>query len=161
MKRSNVIGIAAAAAVIILAVVLISWYLDRRAPMLIQGTVECTSYKASSKIPGRIDALKVRQGDKVEKGQLLYVLSTPELNAKLQQAEAVRSAAKAIDDKALAGARSQQIEAAPQLREEGKAPPPGLEPEEDPLEEVLSALRRAEHAPLVGYRRTRARVAVI
>ena len=35
MKRNNVIGIAAAAAVIILAVVLISWYLDRRVPMLI------------------------------------------------------------------------------------------------------------------------------
>ena len=71
MKRSNVIGILAAAAVIVLSVVLISWYLTKRTPTLIQGTVECTTYKASSKVPGRIDDMKVAQGDRVEKGQLL------------------------------------------------------------------------------------------
>ena len=81
MKRSNVIGILAAAAVIVLSVVLISWYLTKRTPTLIQGTVECTTYKASSKVPGRIDDMKVAQGDRVEKGQLLYTLSTPELEA--------------------------------------------------------------------------------
>lgn len=124
MKRSNVIGIAAAAAVIILAVVLISWYLDRRAPLLIQGTVECTTYKASSKVPGRIDAMKVAEGDRVEKGQLLYVLSTPELDAKLAQAEAVKSAAAALDAAAVAGARIQQIEAALNMWEKAQA---GLE----------------------------------
>ena len=89
MKRSNIIGIIAAAVVIIVSVVLISWYLRKTTPMLIQGTVECTTYKASSKVPGRIDDMKVSQGDRVEKGQLLYTLSTPELEAKLQQAEAV------------------------------------------------------------------------
>ena len=124
MKRSNVIGIAAAAAVIILAVVLISWYLDRRAPMLIQGTVECTTYKASSKVPGRIDQMKVEEGQQVEKGQLLYMLSTPELDAKLQQAEAVKSAAAALDAAAVAGARIQQIEAALNMWEKAQA---GLE----------------------------------
>ena len=97
MKRSNVIGILAAAAVIVLSVVLISWYLTKRTPTLIQGTVECTTYKASSKVPGRIDDMKVAQGDRVEKGQLLYTLSTPELEAKLRQAEAVKSAAAALD----------------------------------------------------------------
>ena len=124
MKRSNVIGIAAAAAVIILAVVLISWYLDRRAPMLIQGTVECTTYKASSKVPGRIDQMKVEEGQQAEKGQLLYMLSTPELDAKLQQAEAVQSAAAALDAAAVAGARIQQIEAALNMWEKAQA---GLE----------------------------------
>ena len=97
MKRSNIIGIIAAAVVIIVSVVLISWYLRKTTPMLIQGTVECTTYKASSKVPGRIDDMKVEQGDRVEKGQLLYTLSTPELEAKLQQAEAVKSAAAALD----------------------------------------------------------------
>ena len=95
MKRSNIIGIIAAAVVIIVSVVLISWYLRKTTPMLIQGTVECTTYKASSKVPGRIDDMKIAQGDRVEKGQLLYTLSTPELEAKLQQAEAVKSAASA------------------------------------------------------------------
>lgn len=124
MKRSNVIGILAAAAVIVLSVVLISWYLTKRTPMLIQGTVECTTYKASSKVPGRIDDMKVAEGDRVEKGQLLYTLSTPELDAKLQQAEAVKSAAAALDAAAVAGARIQQIEAALNMWEKAQA---GLE----------------------------------
>lgn len=77
MKRSNIIGIIAAAVVIIVSVVLISWYLRKTTPMLIQGTVECTTYKASSKVPGRIDDMKVSQGDRVEKGQLLYTRVQP------------------------------------------------------------------------------------
>lgn len=112
MKKINIFGILTAIIVIVIAIIALGWYLVKSEPIMIQGTVECTTYKASSKVPGRIDAMKVSQGEKVEKGQLLYVLSTPELNAKLQQAEAVRSAAKALDDKATAGARSQQIESA-------------------------------------------------
>ena len=124
MKRKNIIAIIAAAVVIILAVVLISRYLTKHTPMLIQGTVECTTYKASSKVPGRIDCMKVSQGEHIEKGQLLYVLSTPELDAKLQQAEAVKSAASALDAAAVAGARTQQIEAAQNMWEKAQA---GLE----------------------------------
>ena len=124
MKRNNVIGIVAAAAVIILSVALISWYLDKRTPMLIQGTVECTTYKASSKVPGRILDMKVEEGQRVEKGELLYTLSTPELDAKLRQAEAVKSAASALDQAAVAGARVQQIEAALNMWQKAQA---GLE----------------------------------
>ena len=124
MKRNNILGIIVAAVVIVLAVVLIGRYITRRTPMLIQGTVECTTYKASSKVPGRIAEMKVEQGDHVEKGQLLYVLSTPELDAKLQQAEAVKSAASALDAAAVAGARRQQVEAARNMWEKAQA---GLE----------------------------------
>lgn len=124
MKRNNLIGIIVAAALIVLTVILLSWYITRRTPMLIQGTVECTTYKASSKVPGRIDCMKVAQGDRVKEGELLYTLSTPELEAKLRQAEAVRSAASALDEATLAGARVQQIEAAMNLWERAQA---GLE----------------------------------
>ena len=95
-----------------LGVIFISWYLRKATPLYIQGTVECTTYKASSKVPGRIEEMKVEEGQHVTKGELLYTLSTPELEAKLQQAEAVKSAASALDQAALAGARIQQIEAA-------------------------------------------------
>ena len=121
MKKVNILGILIAVAIIVVAIIALGWYLVKSEPVLIQGTVECTSYKASSKIPGRIESMKVEQGQHVEKGQLLYVLSTPELNAKLQQAEAVRSAAKALDAKALAGARAQQIEAALNLWQKAQA----------------------------------------
>lgn len=124
MKRNNIVGIIVAAIVIVLTVIVVSWYITRRTPMLIQGTVECTTYKASSKVPGRIDCMKVKQGDRVERGELLYTLSTPELEAKLQQAEAARSAASALDEATLAGARIQQIDAAMNLWEKAQA---GLE----------------------------------
>lgn len=112
MKKINIFGILAAIAAVVIAIIALGWYLVKSEPVLIQGTVECTTCKASSKVPGRIAEMKVKQGERVEKGQLLYTLSTPELDAKLQQAEAVRSAAKALDDKVVAGARSQQIESA-------------------------------------------------
>ncbi|MEG2613903.1 MAG: efflux RND transporter periplasmic adaptor subunit [Alistipes sp.] len=121
MKKGNIIGIVLSVAVIIASVILLSWYLTKESPMLIQGTVECTTYKASSKVPGRIETMKVKQGDRVEKGALLYTLSTPELAAKLEQAEAVKSAASAMDRKAINGARVQQIEAALNMWEKAQA----------------------------------------
>ena len=121
MKKRNVIWLIIAVVVIIAVVALVGWYLKRSEPTIIQGTVECTTYKASSKIAGRIEEMKVEQGDHVTKGQLLYVLSTPELDAKLRQAEAVKSAATALDQKALAGARVQQIEAALNIWQKAQA----------------------------------------
>lgn len=121
MKKRNVIWLIIAVVVIIAVVALVGWYLKRSEPTIIQGTVECTTYKASSKIAGRIEEMKVEQGDHVTKGQLLYVLSTPELDAKLRQAEAVKTAATALDQKALAGARVQQIEAALNMWQKAQA----------------------------------------
>lgn len=121
MKKGNIIGIVVAAALIVVAVILVSRYIRRSTPTILQGTVECTTYKASSKIAGRIDDMKVEEGQHVEKGELLYTLSTPELDAKLMQAEAARSAAQALDQKALTGARSQQKEAALNLWQKAQA----------------------------------------
>ena len=121
MKKSNVIWLIIALIVIIAAVAAVGYYLKKSEPTIIQGTVECTSYKASSKIAGRIEEMKVEQGQQVTKGELLYVLSTPELDAKLRQAEAVKSAAAAMDEKALAGARKPQKEAALNMWQKAQA----------------------------------------
>lgn len=121
MKRVNILAIVLTAVAVIAAVVLTGWYLTKNAPVIIQGTVECTTYKASSKIAGRIEEMKVVQGQSVKQGELLYVLSTPELNAKLQQAQAARSAAYAMDEKALQGARAQQIDAALNMWQKAQA----------------------------------------
>ena len=106
---------------LIVTVALIGHWLKRSEPVILQGTVECTTYRASSKIAGRIAEMNLREGQRVTKGELLYTLSTPELNAKLQQAEAAKSAATALDQKALAGARAQQIEAARNLWQKAQA----------------------------------------
>lgn len=106
---------------LIIIVALIGYHLKHSEPIILQGTVECTTYRASSKIAGRIEKMNLHEGQHVTKGELLYTLSTPELNAKLQQAEAAKNAATALDQKALAGARIQQIEAARNLWQKAQA----------------------------------------
>lgn len=106
---------------LITTIVLVGYHLKRSEPIILQGTVECTTYRASSKIAGRIEKMNLHEGQHVTKGELLYTLSTPELNAKLQQAEAAKNAATALDQKALAGARIQQIEAARNLWQKAQA----------------------------------------
>ena len=105
----------------LIIVALVGYHLKHSEPIILQGTVECTTYRASSKIAGRIEKMNLHEGQHVTKGELLYTLSTPELNAKLQQAEAAKNAATALDQKALAGARIQQIEAARNLWQKAQA----------------------------------------
>ena len=106
---------------LIIIAALVGYHLKHSEPIILQGTVECTTYRASSKIAGRIEKMNLHDGQHVTKGELLYTLSTPELNAKLQQAEAAKNAATALDQKALAGARIQQIEAARNLWQKAQA----------------------------------------
>lgn len=112
MKKSNIIGLSIAIVIVIVAVSLISWFAIKPVPNIIQGEVEAQSYKISSKLAGRIEKMDVSEGQKVTKGEQLFVLSTPEVRAKLEQAEAVKKAASAQSNKVEAGARVQEIEAA-------------------------------------------------
>ena len=95
-----------------------------RATEIIQGQVEVTEYRVSSKVPGRILEIRVKEGDRVRKGDTLAILEAPDILAKQQQAEAVESAASALNDQARNGARQEQIQGAYQLWQQAKA---GLE----------------------------------
>ena len=124
MKKSNVIGMTVGIVLAIVAVSLIGWYAVKPVPTLIQGEVEVKSLKISSKLAGRIERLDVREGQSVKKGELLFVLATPEAQAKLRQAEAARNAAGAQSKKAARGARQGEIEGARNLWQKAEA---GLE----------------------------------
>ncbi len=108
MKNSTLIAISTACLLIVGMLLLINRRISRLAPKWIQGEICCTTYKASSKVAGRILQMAVSEGDRIEQGELLYTLSTPELDARLSQAEAVERAASALDRKALRGARPEQ-----------------------------------------------------
>lgn len=82
------------------------------APVRLQGQIESQQYSISSKVPGRIDQVYVRKGDDVKKGQLIFTLHSPEIEAKLEQAIAGQKAAGALAQEAENGAREQQIRAA-------------------------------------------------
>ncbi|MBE4591501.1 hypothetical protein BOO24_03875 [Vibrio navarrensis] len=81
-------------------------------PVRLQGMIEAQQYSISSKVPGRIDQVLVRKGDNVSKGQLVFTLHSPEIEAKLEQAKAGEKAAGALAQEAEKGARAQQIQAA-------------------------------------------------
>lgn len=88
---------------------------------IIMGQAEATQVRISGKVPGRIEAYRFNEGDKVKAGDTLVVLNTPEVLAKLQQAEAARSAAEAQSAKALKGARLQEITGAYEMWQKAKA----------------------------------------
>ncbi|KGK08554.1 HlyD family secretion protein [Vibrio navarrensis] len=81
-------------------------------PVRLQGMIEAQQYSISSKVPGRIDQVLVRKGDTVSKGQLVFTLHSPEIEAKLEQAKAGEKAAGALAQEAEKGARAQQIQVA-------------------------------------------------
>ncbi|MEC4113156.1 HlyD family secretion protein [Myroides pelagicus] len=108
--------------VVVIFIFMISiWYMAGEQPSYIQGQVEATQINVASKIPGRIDAIYVKEGDKVKEGQVLLQISTPEIDAKLAQAESVQQAAQAIDNKAKKGAREEEIQAAYNMWQQAKA----------------------------------------
>lgn len=77
------------------------------------GAVEAETLKASFKVPGKIEKLMVKEGDKVEKGQEIAVLDSTEISAKVVQAQGAYAAAKAQADEAQksVGMTSKQVEA--------------------------------------------------
>ena len=80
---------------VIVLVVIGSLYAFNSEPETIQGQADVTEYRVSSKVPARIAQLRVQEGDYVHKGDTLAILSAPEVQAKLQQAQGLESAAKA------------------------------------------------------------------
>jgi len=88
------------------------WLSFRPRPVVLEGEVEVTEIDVAAKLPGRVQSVAVRLGQTVRAGDLLFTLSSPEVEAKLTQARAARDAAGAVRRKAEAGARSQEVRAA-------------------------------------------------
>ena len=79
---------------------------------MIQGEAEATLFRVSSKVPGRIEKILVREGDTVEAGDTVAILEAPDVTAKLAQVRAIEQAAEALNEKVEQGARPQQKMAA-------------------------------------------------
>ncbi len=121
--RNIIIAIAGfVLAVVIVAV--IGYFALGREPEMIQGQVEVTEYRVSSKVPGRILKLLVQEGDYVHKGDTLAIIYAPDVQAKMTQAQSAEDAASALDEMARRGARSEQVAGAFQLMKQAEA---GLE----------------------------------
>ena len=76
---------------VIVAVAVIGTLSLKSEPETIQGQIEVAEYRVSSKVPGRILELRVKEGDYVNVGDTLAILDAPEVRAAfavLQQAKA-------------------------------------------------------------------------
>lgn len=91
---------------------------------IITGQVEVDEIRIAGKVPGRIAEFLVEEGQSVKEGDTLVRIYSPEVLAKLEQAEAAKVAAEAQNQKAIAGARKEQKEGAYELWQKAKA---GLE----------------------------------
>ena len=108
--------------IIIIAIIGLSiWFMNKPTQVTIQGQVDATQINVSPKIAGRLEQVLIKEGDMVKEGDLLAVLSTPELDAKLVQAESAKAAAEAQDKKAKKGTRTEQIQGAYNQWQQAKA----------------------------------------
>ena len=92
-----------------------------REPEIIQGQVEVSEYRVSSKVPGRILEIRVQEGDFVKVGDTLAIIDAPEVRAKMQQAQSAENAAAAMELMAQNGAREEQIRGAFNILQQAKA----------------------------------------
>ncbi len=115
-KKNYNLLIGVAALVIILIVISVVGYLvSRPQPVVIQGEAEATEYRVSGKVPGRIEEFRAEEGQTVHKGDTLVIIDSPEIRSKIREANAARAAATAQKDKAMHGARQEQITGAYEL----------------------------------------------
>ncbi len=105
--------------VIVIVIIIVNALLPN--PTILTGMVEATEIDVSSKIPGRIDSVVVSRGDHVVKGQLLFTIQSREVDAKVEQARALRDAAQAKYDMARNGARPEEREGAEKLFNQAQA----------------------------------------
>ena len=148
-QHNNILFAILGFAAVVIIVALIGFFALGRDPELIQGQVEVGEYRVSSKVPGRILEIRVKEGDYVKVGDTLAILDAPEVRAKMEQARSAEDAAAALELKAQNGARQEQIQGAYQLWQQAKA---GLEIAEKSYqriqrlfdEGVISAQKRDE-----------------
>ena len=119
-QRINTFIALAVLGVVIATVCIIGSITYGKTNEIMQGQMEATEYRVSSKIPGRIMEFRVKEGQKVKAGDTLAIIEAPEVMAKKAQAEAVKTAAVALSDKAEAGAREEQIQGAYELWQKAK-----------------------------------------
>jgi HlyD family secretion protein len=84
----------------------------KKEPVILQGEIEAKQLNIASKVPGRILEVAVKKGQKVKKGDFIFSIDSPEIDAKLAEATAARTAAFAQSKKAQKGAQTEDITAA-------------------------------------------------
>ena len=123
-QHNNIILATIGFAAVVVVVGAIGFFTFGRTPDVIQGEVEVSEYRVSSKVPGRILELRVPKGGNVNVGDTLAIPDAPDIEAKRYQAVSAEDAASALSEMADKGARREQVRGAFEVWQQAKA---GLE----------------------------------
>ena len=121
-KENRKLMIAMGGVVLAVAILAIIGFLFINKPgEILQGQAEATSVRVSGKLPGRVTEFFVKEGDMVHKGDTLVHIHSSLVEAKLEQARAMETAAQAVDRKVDAGTRKQIIQSAYDVWQQAQA----------------------------------------
>lgn len=120
-QHNNILLAVLGFTVVVIIVGVIGFLTLEREDDTIQGEVEVSEYRVSSKLPGRILELRVKEGDYVHVGDTLAILEVPEVKSQEKVLQATNEATEAMQDLTDAGARKEQIQGAYQLYQQAQA----------------------------------------
>lgn len=98
--------------VVLLLIVWGFWKAAQPPAPYFQGQMEARETDIAPKVTARIRQVLVTEGQQIQAGDLLVEMDSPEVQAKLAQAEAAKDAAQAVADKASNGARPEEVQMA-------------------------------------------------
>lgn len=119
-ERSLVVGLIALI-VIIVVLALIGLFLLKPEPQIIQGQAEATQVRVTGKLPGRVVEFMVEEGQHVLAGDTLVHIHSSLVEAKLSQAEAMETVAKAQNKKVDSGTRVELLNSAYDMWQQAQA----------------------------------------
>jgi HlyD family secretion protein len=95
--------------IVMVLIFVVGLIVNKPEPIIIQGEADASEIRISGKVPGRIKQFLAIEGSQIHAGDTLVIIDSPELSAKLEQANAAENAAMAQNKKAIKGARKEQI----------------------------------------------------
>ncbi|WP_218243498.1 HlyD family secretion protein [Comamonas fluminis] len=110
-KGPPIVALLIAAAVLVF-IVWGFWRSAQPAAPYFQGQMEAKESDIAPKVTARISRVHVTEGQTIKPGDLLVEMDSPEVQAKLAQAQAARDAAQAVAAKANNGARPEEVQMA-------------------------------------------------
>jgi multidrug efflux pump subunit AcrA (membrane-fusion protein) len=87
-KNYNLIMGLSALVAIVLIISFVGYWVSKPKPHVIQGEVEASDYRISCMVPGHVTELYCREGQQVRKGDTVAFIDSPQVRAKLAQAQA-------------------------------------------------------------------------
>jgi len=106
--------------IVILGIIILAKNAATPDEMVITGIVESKTVDVASKIPGRVDRILLKEGDRLKKGDTIAILESKEMSAKVEQARSAMEAARAKLALVRKGARDEEKTASLKLYDQAR-----------------------------------------